>query len=216
MTNKRFYSSVFFLFIFNLFAFAHVELTYPEGGETFYSGDTVNITWVQVQAHDVQNWELYYSPDGAQTWQIISNNIAAGLREYDWVVPDEETENGLIRVVQNNTETDYEDVSNNISIVNVTAIEEPQNELSVNTLNNYPNPFVNETRIHFTLFEKAIVSLQIFQINGVKVTSLVNQLLPKGNHTINWKPEYLHPQSYVAILTVGNKHRAIKIQQSSH
>jgi hypothetical protein len=205
-----------FMLAINLTVYAHVELTYPEGGETLYSGDTITITWVQVQAHDVQNWELYFSPDGAETWQVISNNIAAGLREFDWVVPEEETTNGRIRVVQNNTETDYEDVSNNVSILNVTGIEETQNELSVNSLNNYPNPFVNETKIRFTLFEKESVSLEIFQLNGVKVASLVNQLLPQDDYTINWKPKHLQSQTYVAILSVGNKRRGIKIQQSSH
>lgn len=215
MVNKQFYYLLFLFFSISSLAFAHVELTYPEGGETFHSGDTIIITWVQVQAHDVQNWELYYSPDGAETWQVISNNIAASLREFDWVVPDEETENGRIRVVQNNTETDYEDVSNNISIVNVTGIEETKNKLSVNSLINYPNPFIDAVKIHFTIFEKANVSLQIFQLNGVKVNSLIHRLLPQGEYIIRWEPDYLYPQTYIAILTVGNEKRAIKIQQSS-
>lgn len=175
MAHKSFYTILMFMFAINLMAYTHVELTYPEGGETLYSGDTITITWVQVQAHDLQNWELYYSSDGAETWQLISNNIAAELREFEWIVPEEETTLGRIRVVQNNTETDYEDVSTNIKIVQITGIEEQKNTMSVHSLSCYPNPFLDETKISFTVYEKAFVSLEIFQLNGKKVTTLVQE-----------------------------------------
>ncbi len=76
------------------------------------------------------------------------------------------------------------------------------------------HPFADATKICFTLFEKTDVKLEIFQINGTKVTSLVNQLLPQGDYTMVWKPEYVNSQTYIAVLAVGNKRRAIKIQQS--
>jgi hypothetical protein len=199
----------------NLTVYAHVELTYPEGGETFYTGDTITITWVQVQAHDVQNWELYYSPDGAQTWQLISNNIAAGLREYDWIVPEEETTVGRIRVVQNNTDTDFEDVSTNIKIVQITGIDERKNTLSVQSLSCYPNPFKQQSKISFTLYEKDFVLLEIFQLNGKKVTTLIQHTLSPDDYVIDWKPEYISSETYLVILMVGNKRRAVKLQQLS-
>lgn len=213
MNSIRSFHFISLLFLLHVTAYAHVELTYPEGGETFYSGDTVKIQWVQVQAHDVQNWELYFSPDGAETWQVISINIAASLREFDWVVPEQETTMGRVRIVQNNTETDYEDVSTNLKIFNVTGIEEHQDDLSVNSLLNYPNPFLNETRFRFTLYEKAEVSLEVLQYNGQKAITLINDELSVGEHIINWKVDGKTSGINTAILTIGNKHKTIKLLQ---
>jgi hypothetical protein len=213
MMHKLPYTILSLILIINLAANAHVELTYPEGGETLYSGDTITITWVQVQAHDVQNWELYYSPDGAETWQTISNNIAADLREYDWIVPEEETSTGRIRVVQNNTDTDFEDVSTNLKVVQITGIEESRNTLSVQSLSSYPNPFRQETKISFTIYKKDFVMLEIFQLNGKKVTTLIQQTLSPDDYVIDWIPENIASETYFAILMVGNKRKTFKLQQ---
>lgn len=213
MTIIRIFYFIAILFSLHVSAYAHVELTYPEGSETFYSGDTIKIQWVQVQAHDAQNWELYFSPDGAETWEVISINIAAGLREYDWVVPDEETTKGRIKVVQNNTDTDYEDVSTNLKIVTITRMKEHQHNASVNSLSNYPNPFLHETKFRFLLYEKAEVSLEILQFNGRKVITLINDELSAGEHIINWKAGGKMPGVYAATLTIGNKQKTIKLLQ---
>lgn len=193
--------------------YAHVELTYPEGGETLYAGDTITISWVQVQAHDLENWELYYSADGAGTWQLISNNIAAGLREYDWIVPEEETSNGRIRIVQNNTDTDFEDVNTNLKVVQITGIEESQHTLSVQSLSSYPNPFKKQTKLSFTLYEKTFVSLEVFQLNGKKVTTIIQQIIAPGDYVFDWSPDYVLSKTYIAVLMIGNKRKAIKLQQ---
>jgi len=215
MSHKLQYTILSLILTFSVTAFAHVELTYPESGETLYSGDTVTITWVQVQAHDVQNWELYYSPDGAETWQLISNNIPAGLREYDWIIPEEETSNGRIRVIQNNTDTDFEDVSTNLKVVQITGIEEFQNTLSVQTLSCYPNPFRHHVKINFTLYEKASVSLEIFQLRGEKVATIIQRSLTPDDYVVDWKPEYTSSETYIAVLMVGNKRKTLKLQRLS-
>jgi len=213
MLKKSFLTAMVILFILSVKLYAHVELTYPEGGETFYAGDTVTITWVQVQAHDLQNWELYYSPDGADTWEVISNNIPASLREYDWVVPAEETVMGRIRVVQNNADTDFQDVSNNIRIVDVTGFVESKNEISANSIAASPNPFIRKTKISFTIYKKTNVSLDILQSNGKKMATLINEILPPDEYLIDWNPAFVSSETYLGVLTVGNKRKVIKLQQ---
>ena len=212
MYKKQFFYLISLFLLLNISTYAHVDLTYPEGGETFYSGDTVTITWVQVQAHDIQNWELYYSPDGGDTWEEISINIAISLREYIWVVPDEETTMGRIRVVQNNSDTDYQDVSTNIKIVRITGINEfDNNSLSVNSITNYPNPFLKSTTLSFTLVEKEQVSLTLFQPNGAKLASLIQKEMPKGDHQIEWLPYHSSSGIHFAVLKVGNRTKTIKL-----
>ncbi len=53
-------------------------------------------------------------------------------------------------------------------------------------LTNYPNPFNPETTIVFNLPEEGEVKLDIYNIKGQKVKSLVNDQYLKGNHSIIW------------------------------
>ncbi len=51
---------------------------------------------------------------------------------------------------------------------------------------NYPNPFNPLTRIQFDLPEMTHVILKIFNVHGQEVTTLINQHLPAGRHTIDF------------------------------
>jgi len=64
--------------------------------------------------------------------------------------------------------------SNNVNILT--------NEL----VGNYPNPFNPETRIAFTTRENGPVSIDIFNIKGQKVRSLLNENKEAGNHSVLW------------------------------
>lgn len=51
---------------------------------------------------------------------------------------------------------------------------------------NYPNPFNPTTRISFDTMKMADVLLEIFDIVGNKVRTLVNSILPPGQHHFQW------------------------------
>ena len=59
-----------------------------------------------------------------------------------------------------------------------------QNELKV--LNNYPNPFNPSTTIEFRLAESTEVRIDIYNIMGQKVETLVNKEMQAGNHKFKW------------------------------
>lgn len=189
---------------------AHVELTYPEGGETFKSGDTILITWVEAQSHDTQNWELYYSPDAGENWLTISQNIAIPLREFEWILPEEMTKKGRIKVIQNNAVTDYEDVSANFSIENATGISE--NSLSLNSFYNYPNPFSESTTFFFNLEKTAHLSLNIYNLNGSKIETIINEEMSAGIQTFSWNNNSLNTGVYFYTIQIGEAIRLKKLQ----
>ncbi|HZW38049.1 MAG TPA: glycosyl hydrolase family 18 protein [Ignavibacteriaceae bacterium] len=50
---------------------------------------------------------------------------------------------------------------------------------------NYPNPFNPETIISYSIPEKTLVKLNIFNSLGEKVQTIINEVQEKGNHQIN-------------------------------
>lgn len=53
-------------------------------------------------------------------------------------------------------------------------------------LQNYPNPFNPVTRIHYELSEPGHVTLQIFNVSGEVITTLINEQQQAGIYTVTW------------------------------
>ncbi len=53
-------------------------------------------------------------------------------------------------------------------------------------INVYPNPFAQEVQVKYELQQESQVLLEIFNINGQKVQTLVNDMQTKGMHHITW------------------------------
>jgi hypothetical protein len=51
---------------------------------------------------------------------------------------------------------------------------------------NYPNPFITETEIRFSLPEDNHVLIKIYNINGEEIRTLVNEQCINGEHKIRW------------------------------
>jgi flagellar hook assembly protein FlgD len=51
---------------------------------------------------------------------------------------------------------------------------------------NYPNPFNPKTSIQFSLETQQTISIKILDLNGHLVKSIIRDLLPAGNHTVQW------------------------------
>lgn len=96
---------------------AHVELLYPQGGESFIANSTIEIEWFPSVPHDTENWDLLISEDGGITWDTLEANIHVDTLTFSWHVPSNASTQTRIRVIQDNISTDYDDQSDNFSIV---------------------------------------------------------------------------------------------------
>jgi hypothetical protein len=73
-----------------------VNLTAPATESVVGIGDLLAIMWNDSDNVGVETVSLFYNTDG--TWTTIAGNIA-NVNEYDWIVPDEPTDNLQIRLV---------------------------------------------------------------------------------------------------------------------
>jgi len=69
----------------------------------------------------------------------------------------------------------------------------------------YPNPFNPSTIISFDLPDADMVSLDIFDIAGRQVASLISEYMIPGSHQINWNPGNLSSGIYLVNLVVGTE-----------
>lgn len=63
-----------------------LTMTYPAGGENFVPNKKERIRW-DAYNNNLGTFTLEYSSDNAATWNVLSNNIAANRRYYDWTPP---------------------------------------------------------------------------------------------------------------------------------
>ena len=52
--------------------------------------------------------------------------------------------------------------------------------------NSYPNPFTDQTTLSFSLEKEMQLSIEVYDINGSKVATLLEQKLGAGTHNVTW------------------------------
>jgi hypothetical protein len=75
--------------------------------------------------------------------------------------------------------------------------------LTTTLIGNYPNPFNPVTEISYGIHKTADVRLEIFNIAGQRVTSLVEGVKEAGFYTATWNAESLASGIYLYRLTAG-------------
>ncbi len=169
-------------------AAAHVALDYPIGGETFTAGETVDIQWHILIPHDQENWDLYFSPDSGANWETIQLNLPISQLNYQWIVPELATEQARIKIYMDNTGSDYEDVSGDFTIQEVsTSVQMQEEHPQISALySNYPNPFNPITLIGYKLSNTGNVQLTIYNLLGEQIKTLVNERQSAGIYQVQW------------------------------
>jgi hypothetical protein len=72
-----------------------------------------------------------------------------------------------------------------------------------------PNPFSRTTNIFFSLPATGKVSLDVYDVEGRLVRTIVEGVLPAGNHSATWEGttnggQSLAPGTYMSVLTLGD------------
>lgn len=113
----------------------------------------------------------------------LSNAVIIDSIKVEWI-------NGLTHYFTNVQTNNTITVSESGNIIGISQIA---NELPVKfeLFQNYPNPFNPVTRISFNIKEASFVSLQIFDVSGKLIKTLVNKEMAGGSYNIEWNAENL-------------------------
>jgi hypothetical protein len=75
----------------------------------------------------------------------------------------------------------------------------------------YPNPFAASASIQFTLSAPERVRMELYTLAGVKVSAIIDQSYPAGNHTIQFDGSHLTGGIYLLKTTAGQTANTKKI-----
>ena len=93
---------------FNLYT-QEVNLTSPNGGETWVGGMTYNITWVSANVNSVK---IEYSTNSGTSWTTIVSSTPASAGTYAWTVPLTTSTSCKIRLSDSSSISSITDTSN--------------------------------------------------------------------------------------------------------
>jgi hypothetical protein len=69
---------------------------------------------------------------------------------------------------------------------------------------NYPNPFNASTLIRFSLAAPSQVSLDVYDLLGQHVATIIDRAMPAGEYRFTWRPEQLASGVYFYRIEAGS------------
>ena len=177
----------------------------PAEGARWKTGSTQVISWQVVGS--LSSGTLYWSSTGGSQWDKVADIADLSTGKYDWSVPDSTTvlNNCVLKMEWDNGSA----VSPTFSIVPVTSgvqkkdVSQPE---SFQLSQNYPNPFNPTTTIDYLVpagLSAARVRLEVFNLAGQEIVSLVNARQTSGSYRVSFEPRNLEAGVYLYRLQIN-------------
>ena len=140
-----------------------------------YSIEGNNI-FIQVEVYQGM-WTIvgyFYSENNIGTLTTGNYNVTANVNYYqqDWYG------NWIL--------IGYQIGSINFNVVMFGVEDENNSSIITGLFQNYPNPFSNKTSIRYSLPKPGFVKIQVFNIRGQLIETIVDKFMPSGCHTVEW------------------------------
>jgi hypothetical protein len=155
-------------------------------------GNKVILSWSTASELNNQGFEIQRLTQGnefATIGFVAGHGTTTEAKKYRFVDVDLTAGNYTYRLKQ----VDFNGTYSYSDVVNVDVTSLPiQFELA----QNYPNPFNPSTTIKFSIPQSSNVTLKIFNTLGQEVSTLINQNMESGVHTINFDASQLNSGIY--------------------
>lgn len=126
-----------------------------------------------------------------------------GLNEFNEVVPTGGAYVYYVRALtRNNVESEPGDAVFVDSAVSIDSGFEIASRIELEQ--NYPNPFNPVTAIRYTVIESTHTQIEVYDMLGRKVATLVNEIVAPGTYTLNFDASSLSSGVYVYMLRSGD------------
>jgi hypothetical protein len=128
--------------------------------------------------------EVAKSDNEGLTWEVVTTLEGTEMCVRATIHIDDLAANRIRLENKGTGDVDLDDII--VTKYVATSVEEEiiPTEFSLNQ--NYPNPFNPSTTINFSLPKSSFVQLRVYDHLGREVSSLINNELPAGVHSINW------------------------------
>jgi len=183
-----------------------IEILNPVGGERYQTGDTLNVEFYVLHTGCRQSSGLVYmeSITGEEIFNYTIWGIM-GYHDFDYTIP--ELEDTLFYIggfIDDFGGSAYDTTDYIIITPHISAIDE--NKLIESTIcNSYPNPFNSSTVITFSLDQQSDTKLNIYNLRGELIETLVVKRLHKGQHQYIWNASAYSSGIYFLRLTIDNR-----------
>lgn len=158
-----------------------IAIASPNGGEVLRIFSDAVIEWSSQFVDGDVTIEL--SRDGGATFETLAQGENGG--SYTWQVDGEPSDNCVLQISDSSGEIiDRSDAPFSIQhVTNVSRAALPE-EFVVHP--NYPNPFNPQTTIEFYTPHHSRVVAEVVNVQGKRVRTLSNGLVPAGSHSVMW------------------------------
>lgn len=134
-----------------LFSIKGIQLVAPKGGETLYVGQKFKIKWDYLETEYIS---IRFSTNNGTSWQTIASNVPANVKEYEWIVPNQPTNNAIISIFDMSNSAFFDRNSRPFSILgNGIVLLSPNGDelLEANTLTTIKWSSINSLRLNILL-----------------------------------------------------------------
>lgn len=135
----------------------------------------------------------------------VTMNVTDAQADYKFVDPVSNEVLGMVKKGQSGS------VKIDMTYGNSVKIEKANANTPNLYIASYPNPVVNNSTIKYSIPTDALVTIELFDANGAKVSTLVNENVSAGEHTIQLNALNLASGSYVCKLSTGNENAILTI-----